>query len=442
MSRTNHLTKLDHDHLWHPFTPQSRWTASQPVIIERAEGCTLFDTEGRAYVDGISSLWTNVHGHRHPKLDQAVRDQLDRVAHSTMLGLSHVPAIQLAQRLTSLVPWGLDRVFYSDNGSTATEIALKMAFQCQQQRGETERTRFAALSEAYHGDTLGAVSVGAIPLFHQIYKPLLFDSVVLPAPVEPGGGEEDKALELALLTLEAHSDELAALIVEPLVQGAAGMKMHTARFLRPILERARSLGILVVIDEVATGFGRTGSLFATEQVGFTPDFLCLAKGLAAGYLPLAATLTTEAVYEAFLGAPEEHKQFFHGHTFTGNPLACAVALASLDLFEDEEVLQDAIARSDQLDLLLKNWSQQPGIRSVRHKGLMVGIELQDPITEQPYTPSRQVGHRVAMRAREHGAIVRPLGDVVVLNPPLSIRDDELTQLVRAVSEAVRDEQAG
>lgn len=423
MSRTHHLAHLDHAHLWHPSTPQSRWTASRPLIIERAEGCTLYDTDGNAFIDGVSSGWANLHGHRHPRLDAAIREQLDQVAHSTMLGLSHVPGIQLAQRLIGLVPWGLNRVFYSNDGATAAATALQMALQCQHRRGESQRTRFAALSDAHHG-----------------HPPYPFDPVVLPAPVDPGGHGEEEALTVALAQLEANSDELAAVIVEPLVQGAAGMKMHTPRFLRRLLERARSLGILVVIDEVATGFGRTGSLFATEQVGVTPDFLCLSEGLTAGYLPLAATLTTEDVYDTSTDAP--HPPHFQGHSSAGNPLACAVALASLDLFEDEEVLQEAIARAEQLDLLLKNWSLQPGIRSVRHRGLMVGIELQDPSTGAPYPASREMGHRVAMRARRHGVIVRSLGDVVVLNPPLSIRDDELTLLVRAVSEAIRAEEAG
>lgn len=438
--RTKQLAALDHAHLWHPFTPQARWTEERPLIIERAQGCMLYDTDGKGYIDGVSSLWTNVHGHRHPQLDAAIRAQLDNVAHSTMLGLSHVPAIELAQRLVGIVPWGLNRVFFSDNGSTSTEVALKMAFQCQQQRGHSGRTRFAALDGAYHGDTLGAVSVGAIPLFHQVYKPLLFNPVVLPAPLEPGGDEEADCLARAMKVLEQHGHELAALIVEPLVQGAAGMKMHSPEFLRPLLERARALGVLVVIDEVATGFGRTGSLFATDQLGFSPDFLCLAKGLAAGYLPLAATVTTEDVYESFLGAPEANKQFFHGHTFTGNPLACAAALANLDLFEDEGVMEAALARADQLDLLLKNWAYRDGVGSVRHRGLMVGIDIVDPQTGAPYPAAKQMGHRVVMRAREKGVILRPLGDTLVLNPPLAIQANELTTLVRATAEALDAEQ--
>lgn len=435
---TARLAALDHAHLWHPFTQQARWTESPPLIIERAEGCTLIDTNGKRYLDGVASLWTNVHGHRHPKLDAAVREQLDRMAHSTLLGLSHPPAIQLAHRLVDLVPWGLTRVFFSDDGSTATEVALKMAFQFHQQTGDTKRTRFAALSGGYHGDTLGAVSVGSIPIFHQVYRPLLFDAVVLPAPVEPDGDEQDACLAEALALLDEHGPELAALIFEPLVQGAAGMKMHGPGYLKPLLEKAREHGVLLVADEVATGFGRTATLFAMEHVGVAPDLLCVAKGLAAGYLPLAATLTTERIYQAFLGSPDAHRQFFHGHTFTGNPLACAVALASLDLFEEEGVLRRASHLEHHLRILLKGWFRKPGVGSVRQRGVMAGIDLVDPLTGAPYDPSLQMGYKVCQKARERGAILRPLGDTLVINPPLAIQDAELTALVRSAAEAMGD----
>lgn len=422
------LAALDHAHLWHPFTQQLDWARSEPLIVERAEGCWLIDVHGRRYLDGVSSLWTNVHGHRVPELDQALRDQLDRVAHSTLLGLSHPPAIRLAAELIRRAPAGLSRVFFSDNGSTATEVALKMAFQYQQQVGQTRRTRFATLRDAYHGDTLGAVSVGAIDLFHATYKPLLFDAVALPAPVNPGGDEEQACLDRALAALDAHADELCCLIVEPLVQGAAGMKMHSPRFLRSIAERARAHGALVAVDEVATGFGRTGTLFAVEQTGFLPDFLCLAKGIAAGYLPLAATLTTERVYEAFLAEPDRFKQFFHGHTFTGNPLACAVALASLERFDRVALLDHARAVAGRLAERLEGLRARPEVNAIRQTGLMVGIDLA--------ATRHGEGHRVSMRARDHGVIVRPLGNTVVLNPPLAISLDEVDFLVEATGSAL------
>ena len=427
------LAELDHKHIWHPFTQQRNWVKTEPLIIERAKGVRLTDVHGRTYLDGVSSLWTNIHGHGHPVLDAALRAQIDKVAHTTMLGLSHPTAITLAERLSALTPGALQRVFYSDNGSTATEVALKMAFQYQQQVGNTGRTRFASLSGAYHGDTLGAVSVGAIDLFHEIYRPLLFGGVVLPAPTTPGGDEEERSLIQALALLDAHAPTLAALIVEPLVQGAAGMKMHTPRYLTAILNRARELGILLIADEVAVGFGRTGTLFAMEQVEVAPDFLCLAKGIAAGYLPMAATLTTEAVYEAFLAEPEAYRQFFHGHTFTGNPLACAVALASLDLFEAEDTLANAAAVGEAMESALTELA--PHVCEIRQRGVMVGIDLPGP--DRRSVPATGSGHRICMAARELGAILRPLGNTVVLNPPLSIAPEDAESLVRITAAAIR-----
>ncbi|HEV2724606.1 MAG TPA: adenosylmethionine--8-amino-7-oxononanoate transaminase, partial [Thermoleophilaceae bacterium] len=325
------LVEDDRTCLWHPFTQQRGWHEEDPVIVARGEGTDLLDVHGRRYIDGVSSLWCNVHGHRHPRIDAAVRAQLDQVAHSTMLGLTHPTAIRLARRLVGMAPPGLTRVFYSDSGSTATEIALKMAFQFWQQRGgeDRRRTRFIALRDAYHGDTIGSVSVGGIDLFHSMYRPLLFDTL----KAEPG----DTA-DMARL-FGRHPGEIAAVIMEPLVQGAAGILVHPPGYLRAVRDLCHEHGALLICDEVATGFGRTGRMFACEHEGVSPDLLCMAKGITGGYLPLAATLTSERVYEGFLGEHEELRTFFHGHTYTGNPLACAAALASLDLFERERTLE-------------------------------------------------------------------------------------------------------
>ncbi len=430
------LAALDHAHLWHPFTQQQEWVQAAPLIIDRAEGNVLIDVHGDRYLDGVSSLWTNVHGHRNPRLDAALLAQLHKVAHSTMLGLSHPPAIELAAALAHRAPGELQRVFFSDNGSTATEVALKMAYQYQQQVGQTGRTKFAALRDAYHGDTLGAVSVGSIDLFHAVYRPLLFDAVALPAPTAPAGAEEAECLQRALELLETHADTLAAFVFEPLVQGAAGMKMHSPQFLRTLATRARELGILLVADEVAVGMGRTGCLFAMQSVDLQPDFLCLAKGLGGGYLPIAATLTTERVYAAFLAAPTAHKQFFHGHTFTGNPLACAVALESLQMFDDDRVLDHVRQLSQCLGDELDELHAVPGVHAIRQCGVMVGIDLRQP-DGSPFAPEARTGHRVAMATRPLGAIVRPLGDTLVLNPPLSLTLDQAVDLVRIVDQAVR-----
>jgi adenosylmethionine-8-amino-7-oxononanoate aminotransferase len=406
------LAAADRAHLWHPFTQQRGWCAEEPLIVERAEGTDLIDTGGRRYIDGVSSLWCNVHGHRHPRIDAAVREQLDRVAHSTMLGLSHPPAIELARRLVEIAPAGLTRVFYSDSGSTATEIALKMAFQYWRQVGE-HRTTFICLRDAYHGDTIGSVSAGGIDLFHSLYRPLLFPTV----KAEPGDLEEMERL------LEEHAGEVAAVVMEPLVQGAAGMLVHPEGYLRGVRDLCDRHHVLLIADEVATGFGRTGRMFACEHEGVSPDILCMAKGITGGYLPLAATLTSERVYDGFLGEFEELRTFFHGHTYTGNPLACAAALASLDVFEEERTIDALQAKIELLARLLEPVAAHPAVAEVRRRGFMTGIELR----EQPL--ELRMGHRVTLEARRRGAIVRPLGDVVVLMPPLSISEAELTRLL-------------
>ena len=384
-------------------------------MIERAEGAELIDSDGRRYIDGVSSLWCNVHGHRHPGIDTAVREQLERVAHSTMLGLSHPAASELAAKLIELAPPGLSRVFYSESGSTATEIALKMAFQFQQQRGgqHARRTSFVHLRDAYHGDTIGSVSVGGIDLFHSTYRPLLFRTHA----AEPGdAGDLERVLS-------CHEEEVAAVILEPLVQGAAGMLVHPPGYLRAARELCDRFGVLLICDEVATGFGRTGTMFACEQEDVSPDLLCLAKGLTGGYLPLAATLASERIYEGFLGAPEDQRTFFHGHTYTGNPLACAAAIASLEAFEQERTLEHLQAKIELLGELLDPVAAMPEVAEVRRRGTMVGIDL------VAHDPALRLGHRVTLEARKRGAIVRPLSDVIVLMPPLSISEAELRRLV-------------
>jgi adenosylmethionine---8-amino-7-oxononanoate aminotransferase len=413
------LAAADRSYLWHPFTQQRGWAREEPLIVDRAEGTDLIDVDGKRYIDGVSSLWCNVHGHAHPRIDAAVSNQLGKVAHSTMLGLSHRPAIELARRLVELAPPGLTRVFYSDSGSTATEIALKMAFQYWRQRGQ-DRRRFVALEMAYHGDTIGAVSVGGINLFHSLYEPLLFDV----DRVAPG---DAAALDRAL---GAHRGQVAAVIMEPLVQGAAGMLMHPPGYLRAVRDLCDRHGVLLILDEVATGFGRTGRMFACEHEGVAPDLMCLAKGITGGYLPLAATLASEEIYEGFLGEHEEFRTFFHGHTYTGNPLACAAGLASLDVFREERTLERLQRKTELLAELLEPIAAHLSVKEVRRCGFMVGIEL----VEHPL-PVR-IGHRVTLEARRRGAIVRPLGDVVVLMPPLSISADDLRRLVEITAEAI------
>jgi adenosylmethionine---8-amino-7-oxononanoate aminotransferase len=420
MSDAARLNRLDQEFVWHPFTQQQGWSEEEPLMIERGEGVYLYDVDGNRYIDGTSALWCNVHGHRHPDLDRAAREQLDKIAHSTMLGLSHPGATELAARLVEIAPAGLTRVFYSDSGSTAGEIALKMAFQYHQQRGDTARNRFIRMREAYHGDTIGSVSVGGIDLFHATYRPLLFETLA----AEPGDAEQMERL------LSAHEGEVAAVIMEPLIQGAGGMIVHPDGYLRAVRELCDRHGVLLICDEVATGFGRTGTMFAVEQEGVSPDFLCLAKGITGGYLPLAATLTTEAVYDAFLGAPAEAKTFFHGHTYTGNPVACAVALANLDVFERERTIEKLGPKIELLDRRLTEIAAMPGVTEVRSRGVMVGIDLGE------HDPELRVGHRVTLEARRRGALVRPLSNVVVLMFPLSITEAELEALLDITAESI------
>jgi adenosylmethionine-8-amino-7-oxononanoate aminotransferase len=419
---------LDHKHLWHPFTQQRDWCEQEPLVIERAEGTDLIDSEGRRYIDGVSSLWCNVHGHRHPEIDRALRLQLGRVAHTTMLGATHPGAADLAAELVAIAPEGLTRVFYSDSGSTAVEVALKMAFQYWQQRGgqHVRRSSFVRLRDAYHGDTLGSVSVGGIDLFHSTYRPLLFHSHA----AEPG----DPA-DIARI-LSFYEEEIAAVVIEPLVQGAAGMLVHPPGYLRAVRELCDRHGVLMICDEVATGFGRTGTMFACEQEGVRPDLLCLAKGLTGGYLPLAATLTSERIYEEFLGAPEEFRTFFHGHTYSGNPLACAAALASLEAFKSEKTLLRLRPKLRQLDEMLEEVAQMDEVVEVRGRGFMVGIDL------GAHDPALRVGQRVAQEARRLGAVIRPLGNVIVLMPPLSISKGDLQRLVEITAASIQAAVAG
>ena len=420
---TSALAELDRTHLWHPFTQQRGWERESPVMIERAAGCMLYDTDGNEYIDGVSSLWCTVHGHRHPVIDAAVKAQLDRVAHSTMLGLSHPGAVELATRLAAIAPPGLERVFFSDNGSTAAEVAVKMAYQYWALSGQPERTEFVCLRDAYHGDTIGSVSVGGIDLFHATFRRLLFDT----HHAEPGDAGDMRRL------LELHGDRVAAVVVEPLVQGAAGMIVHPEGYLRAVRELCDEFGVLLICDEVAVGFGRTGTMFACEHEDVAPDLMCVAKGVTGGYLPLAATLTTEAVYAAFLGEHHERRTFFHGHTYTGNPLACAAALATLDVFESERTLERLEPKIELLGALLDELVVPLAtVAEVRRRGFMTGIEL------TPFPVQARMGHQVTLAARRHGAIVRPLGDVVVLMPPLSITADELTRLVEITAAATAE----
>ncbi len=440
------LKRLDHEYVWHPFTQMQEWMGEYPLIIERGEGHYLIDVQGRKYLDGVSSLWCNVHGHRKKELDGALKGQIDKIAHSTFLGLSHPPAIELAEKLIEIAPKGLKRVFYSDNGATAVEIALKMAVQYWQLKGEEKRTQIASLAESYHGDTVGSMSVGYSETFHRFHRSLLFPVLRLTPPHIFRYFQrmsEQEALKSAVREAEekltGQKDSLAALVMEPLMQGAAGMWAQPAGYVQSLSEICRKNRLLFILDEVATGFGRTGKMFACEHAGVTPDILCLAKGITGGYLPLAATLTTEKIFSAFLGEYKEFKTFFHGHTYTGNPLGCAVALASLELFKKEKILEQMQPKIVYLKRRLEGeFLSLPHVSDIRQWGFMVGIELvEDKATLKAYPSAKRVGHQVIYEARKKGVIVRPLGDVIILMPPLTISEDELKTLVDVTYESIK-----
>jgi adenosylmethionine-8-amino-7-oxononanoate aminotransferase len=432
MSRpTDELRRLDKAHLWHPFTHMKLWLDDEPLVITRAEGMYLIDSDGNRYLDGVSSLWCNVHGHRVPEIDAAIRAQLDKVAHTTMLGLASEPAILLAERLVRIAPKGLTKVFYSDAGATATEIAFKLAVQYWHNVGCPAKKQFVAFRGAYHGDTFGAMSVGRMEDFHAPYLPMLFEVDFAPTPGTREAG--DLALDALRQKLSRDADRIAAICIEPIVQGAGGMIVHPPGFLGRVRKLATEFDVLLIADEVATGFGRTGKMFACEHESVSPDLMCVAKGISGGYLPLAATFATREIFDAFLGEPWEGKTFFHGHTYTGNPLACAAALASLDLFEKNRLVERVAGKSKELAELLAPLRDLKHVGDIRQKGFMVGIELvDDKATKKPFDPQRRTGAAVCQRLRSHGVLLRPLGDVVVLMPPLAMPIEDLRTIVNAL----------
>ena len=446
-TRNRALESDDHKYIWHPFTQMRDYVQETPIIIEEGRGCTLKDIWGKEYLDGVSSLWTNVHGHRKEKIDRAIKEQLDKIAHSTLLGISNVSAIVCAKKLVEIAPKGLTRVFYSDNGSTSIEIALKMAFQYQQQapEGDPAKTKFVSLTNAYHGDTIGAVSVGGIDLFHATYRTLLFDSLKAESPYCYRCVFEKTCPDCKLACLrqmeelmKSHAHEVAALVIEPLVQGAAGIIVQPPGYLKGVRKLCTKYNIIMIADEVAVGFGKTGTMFACEHEDVVPDIMCLAKGITGGYLPLAATLTTEKIYEGFLGKYEEFKTFFHGHTYTGNPLACAAAVAGMELFAEESVLDKLQEKIVHLRKRLRAFNSLRHVGDIRQRGIMVGIELvalKD--TREPFPPADKIGHRVTMEARKRGLIIRPLGNVIVLMPPLSMTISEMDRLCDIAFDSIR-----
>jgi adenosylmethionine-8-amino-7-oxononanoate aminotransferase len=437
------LLDWDRRHYWHAFTQMAEY---EPLVIARAEGCWLIDADGCAYLDGASSMWCNVHGHRHPRIDAAIRAQLDRVAHCTSLGMGCDTTVRLAKRLADLAPDNLEHVFFSSDGSSAVEVALKAAFQYWRQRENPrpEKTKYLALAEAYHGDTIGAASVGGIARFQGIFGPLLFDVVRAPVPDPhrlPAGTTAEHATQHFLAELEpllaAHHDEIAAMVIEPLVQCAAGMVMHPPGYLRGVRELTRKYDVLLIADEIAVGMGRTGKMFACEQEDVVPDFLCLGKGLTGGYLPMSATITHDEIYRAFLGNYADGRTLYHGHTYGGNPLAAAAALATLDIFDEEQTLAKLPAKKAHLGEYLSRLAEHPHVFQVRQRGLLGALELTaDKTTGATYLAEERRAWRVCREALAGGVWLRPLGETLYVMPPLAISRQEIDELMNVLFAAI------
>lgn len=441
---TKHLYEISQKHMWLPFTQMKDYEEA-PLIIESGEGVRLRDIHGNEYLDGYSSLWLNVHGHRRPEIDEAVKEQLGRIAHSTLLGAANVPSIQLAEKLIQISPESLTRVFYSDSGAESVEIAIKMAYQYWQNKGKNEKTKFVTLSNGYHGDTVGAISVGSVDIYHRVYSALMFNSFTIPFPSakwHPSGDEqtakEESLLEMRTLFEENH-EQIAGLIVESMVQGAGGMNIMPAGYLKGLEQLCQEFGVLFIVDEVATGFGRTGKMFAVEHEEVLPDIMTMAKGITGGYLPIAATLTTEEIYQAFYGDYTEMKTFFHGHSYTGNQLGCAAALANLSIFEKEGFVEQAARKAEYIGKLLAEINELPYVGEIRQLGLMCGIELvKDKETKQSFPLEERIAYRATLRMRELGMLTRPLGDVIVFMPPLASSYEELTKMVQIINQAIME----
>ncbi|MBF0118428.1 MAG: adenosylmethionine--8-amino-7-oxononanoate transaminase [Desulfobacterales bacterium] len=437
----------DKKYIWHPFTQMQDYETEITLIIAEGKGSLLIDVYGKEYIDGVSSLWTNVHGHRKEALDLAIKNQIDKIAHSTLLGISNVPAIEFAKKLIQIAPKGLTKVFYSDNGSTAVEVALKMAFQYHQQakNGDPKRLKFISFKNAYHGDTIGSVSIGGIDLFHGMFKPLLFENFKAEAPYcyRCPFNKSHPSCNLICLNhveeiMREHGSEVCGLIIEPLIQGAGGMIVHPKGFLKGVRELCSKYNILMIVDEVAVGFGKTGKMFACEHEEVIPDIMALAKGITGGYLPLAATLASEKIFEGFLGKYEEFKTFFHGHTFTGNPLACAVAIANLEIFENEYVLDKLQEKIAFLNKKLKSFYELKHVGDIRQIGIMAGIEIVfDKNSKKIFEPKQKVSQKIIFEARNQGLVIRPLGNVIVLMPPLCITIEEIERLCNITFESIR-----
>lgn len=437
------LIEWDKKYIWHPFTQMKNWLDDEPTIFIEGRDCFLKDMDGKWYFDGVSSLWVNIHGHRRQEIDEALKSQIDKLAHSTLLGACNEPSIVLAKKIADLLTENgvpLTKIFYSDNGSTAVEIAMKIAYQYWINQGIKGKDTFVSLKEAYHGDTIGAVSVGGVELFHEVYKPLLNKSIQAPAPYcyRCELNHTYSACELGCLNemekiIAQNQEKVIAVIVEPLVQCAGGIIVWPEGYLKGLRELCNKYNILLIADEVATGFGRTGKMFACEHEKVSPDIICLSKGITNGYMPLAITAVNEKIFNAFMGELEEKKTFYHGHSYTGNPLACAAALANLEIFEKEKTVEKLLPKIELLKNKLLEIAQLPYVGDVRQKGMIAGVEIvKDKKNKESFPYFEQTGWKIVKSARKYGVWLRPLGDVIVIMPPLVISEENLERLLEVI----------
>ncbi len=444
MSQNESWMQRDLAVLWHPCTQMKDHEQLPLIPIRRGEGVWLEDFDGKRYIDAVSSWWVNVFGHSNPRINQRIKDQLDQLEHVMLAGFSHQPVVELSERLVALTPPGLERVFYTDNGSTGIEVALKMSFHYWRNSGQPTKQRFVTLTNSYHGETVAAMSVGDVALFTDTYKPLLLDTFKVPSPdcyLRPEGmsWEEHSRNMFAHMerTLAEHHREIAAVIVEPLIQGAGGMRMYHPIYLKLLREACDRHDVHLIHDEIAVGFGRTGTMFACEQAGITPDFLCLSKALTGGYLPMAAVLTTDKLYQAFYDDYSTLRAFLHSHTYTGNPLACAAALATLDIFEQDNVIEANKALAARMATATAHLVDHPHVAEVRQTGMALAIEMvADKARKTPYPWQERRGLKVYEHALQRGALLRPLGSVVYFLPPYTITEEQIDLLAQIATEGI------
>ena len=439
------IEERDLRHIWHPCAQMKDYEELLPMVIDHAKGAWLYDVHGKAYLDIVSSWWANLLGHANEKINERIKAQLDRLEHVIFANFSHRPAIELAERLALLVPDGLTKFHFNDNGSSAVEAALKMASQYCQQTGRTKKTRFLCLSEGYHGETIGALSVGSMDLFAEMYKPMMMDNIHVEAPdcyrCPFQKTRETCACECfchAEEAFSAHAQECAAMIVEPLLQGSAGMRIYPELYLQKLRALCDAHDVLLIADEIATGFGRTGRLFATERAGITPDIMCLSKGLTGGYMPMSITVVKEKIYDAFYADWSEGKAFMHSHTYAGNPLGCAAALAVLDILDEENVLEKAEETALWLTARMEEvFGAHRNVGEIRHIGLIHAAELvEDKAAKRSFDPRRRLGYAIYREALRCGLLLRPLGDVLYFNPPLNIEKEELDTAICRMKQAM------